>query len=205
MVLGGRTGCNKGFTLVEAAVSVMVLSLFAGAVLVMMHGLRRSTPRTPWQAMGDGDVWEQFARDVACARMVRTGVDQVTLVGYGSLDVNTRAATLRPCEVIYEVRPAGGAMWLVRRQRSNEAGDVVRFADVMAKDVTRLHVEPVGQASRTRERDLSREEVDGSVWRDVSGNASLMPLPDRLTVTLTRRGVVQMRQFTRTVGKDVAW
>lgn len=140
---------QSGFTLIEllaasALAAMLVLVLFQvigslGRTRAALAGEQRRDARSavhePWKS----DLLDLLRRDLANATERRFEPGRLGLVGHGSLDRRTLAATHDPAAVVYEVQRRGAQRCLVRRQADADGGT---SAEVLCFDVTGFDVQP---------------------------------------------------------------
>lgn len=111
---------RRGFTAVELLVATALSSMLIVAILGLMRNLHvqcreltSSAQSEPWHQLLAG----QLRRDLANARFVTTGDNQLVLSGYLSTQGSELHSTLRVAEVTYYIAPAGDVPCLLRSEK----------------------------------------------------------------------------------------
>ncbi len=157
---------RHGFTLLELLLATALTAVLMMGVLAVIGNMAASAAivdRDPGSATEiDAESVEGLVRvvgdDLVHAENIFRSItgDEITMIGYGSLDARSRDRSHRPASIIYRLETIGDRTWLIRRQSALDVltnQNVQR--DLVYADVVRFEIVP----TRLSEDGLAEEII----------------------------------------------
>jgi prepilin-type N-terminal cleavage/methylation domain-containing protein len=144
---------RRGFTFVELLMATALLALLMVGVLAVVVAVAKpvtATDAKPDAALQVVQTWGSLLRDdldQAVGADV-TKPDELTMLGYSSLQTSDRRRVHRPVLITYRFEEVDGRKWLVRRQAALDMLNVHNVQrDLVCQWDGRFELQPTGDAS----------------------------------------------------------
>jgi hypothetical protein len=168
-------------------IELMAASALAALLMTAMFGLLRamSVQRNtlfknrviePWR----DQLVEQLRWDFSNARQMSVTPEELHLVGYGGCDFATKAATLRPTEIIYSIKVDGRHHWLLRKESHLDSNSLNNsHTEIAAPGIAAIVVQRIDDSQNDEQLDRTQ-----TTERKHSALRALTPVSNKLRIVL---------------------